>query len=141
MALPGLLAISPQADSLDSGRMIRLPRSAVDSMTSSNEASSLLQKRDFYGRGTYFEPGQGACGWSATSTDRIAALNSNQYGNMGQPSSHCGHKIRIKNTATGAQTVATVQDACPGCNYGDLDLSPAAFSDLAPESQGVVSIE
>lgn len=59
MALPGLLAISPQADSLDSGRMIRLPRSAVDSMTSSNEASSLLQKRDFYGRGTYFEPGQG----------------------------------------------------------------------------------
>lgn len=35
----------------------------------------------------------------------------------------------------------SVADACPGCNYGDLDLSPAAFSDLAPESQGVVSIE
>lgn len=32
-------------------------------------------------------------------------------------------------------------DACPGCDYGDLDMSPAAFNDLAPQSQGVVQIE
>ena len=102
---------------------------------------------------------QGACGWTATSKDHIAALNKDQYGDVSQESPHCGHYIWITNTQTGASTRAQVQgepmstndtsdcslldwpDACPGCNYGDLDLSPAAFDDLAPESQGVVQIE
>ncbi|CAD6574554.1 MAG: small nuclear ribonucleoprotein Sm D3 [Cyphobasidiales sp. Tagirdzhanova-0007] len=100
-----------------------------------------LDKRSFYGQGTYFYPGQGACGWTATSKDHIAALNKDQYGDVSQESPHCGHYIWITNTQTGASTRAQVQDACPGCNYGDLDLSPAAFDDLAPESQGVVQIE
>lgn len=108
---------------------------------SDGNATSLLEKRSYGGQGTYFQPGQGACGWTASARDHIAALNSNQYGDMGQRSPHCGHWIWIRNKQTGARTRAQVQDACPGCQYGSLDLSPAAFDDLAPESQGVVQIE
>ncbi|KAK9898926.1 hypothetical protein P389DRAFT_40981 [Cystobasidium minutum MCA 4210] len=100
-----------------------------------------LEKRGYQGQGTYFQPGEGACGWYADSSQHIAALNGQQYGDMGRKSPHCGSWIRIVNRQTGASTKAQVQDACPGCGYGSLDLSPAAFDDLAPRSQGVVQIE
>lgn len=140
------------------------------------------EKRAYYGQGTYFNPGEGtprrrtnihrsrltrhhccpgACGWYASSSDHIAALNGQQYGDMGRKSPHCGSWIKITNRQTGASTRAKIQgkfgafitalddynthrsaiDACPGCGYGSLDLSPAAFDDLAPRSQGVVQIE
>lgn len=87
------------------------------------------EKRAYYGQGTYFQPGEGksyvlsdsnrlsrltssctgACGWYADASQHIAALNSQQYGDMGRKSSHCGSWIRITNRQTGASTKAQVQ--------------------------------
>jgi hypothetical protein len=41
------------------------------------------------------------------------------------PQPHCGQQLRI--TSNGHSEIATVVDTCPGCKYGDLDMSPALF--------------
>jgi expansin (peptidoglycan-binding protein) len=40
--------------------------------------------------------------------------------------------------ANGKQIKATIQDMCPSCPKGALDLSTGAFRKLAPLSKGVV---
>lgn len=52
-------------------------------------------------------------------------MNSAQYS-----SSQCGQSISITNTKTGQTQSATVEDECPGCGSGSLDLSPSLFKAL-----------
>ncbi|KIO16884.1 hypothetical protein M407DRAFT_85509 [Tulasnella calospora MUT 4182] len=85
----------------------------------------------YNGRGTFFAPGLGACGTHAGKSDAIVALNSGQYGDMAKTSKHCFRKIRIMNTENGKSQVAVIQDACPGCGWGGLDLSPSLFQAIA----------
>ena len=40
----------------------------------------------------------------------------------------------------GKTSQVTVVDRCPGCGVNDIDLSPAAFSDLANEGLGRISV-
>ena len=40
----------------------------------------------------------------------------------------------------GVSTTATVVDRCTGCSEFDVDLSPAAFNDLAEPSLGRVQV-
>ncbi|KDN51450.1 hypothetical protein K437DRAFT_272945 [Tilletiaria anomala UBC 951] len=95
-----------------------------------------MAKRSYTGQATYFAPGMGACGWSASDSDYIVALNTAQYGNTGQASGYCGQTITITNTANGNSHTAKVQDACPSCDYGSLDMSPALFSALNNGNMG-----
>ncbi|KAG8987092.1 hypothetical protein FRB90_003600, partial [Tulasnella sp. 427] len=76
----------------------------------------------YNGRGTFFAPGLGACGSKAGRGDAIVALNSGQYGDMAKTSQHCFRKIRVMNTENGKSQVAVIQDACPSCGWGGLDL-------------------
>jgi hypothetical protein len=105
----------------------QISEESVDKPVHSGPAS--LEKRSFRGQGTYFYPGQGtspvlegciqqaydisptlgACGWTASSKDHIAALNHDQYGDMGGRSSLCGRWIWIKNVQTGQSTRAQIQ--------------------------------
>ncbi|KAI8991124.1 RlpA-like double-psi beta-barrel-protein domain-containing protein-containing protein, partial [Mycotypha africana] len=91
-----------------------------------------LSKRETYsGTATWFSPennggNYGAC-WGEWIDDdsAIVALNANQYGSMNKNSDWCGTKVQISGphgTAT-----AKVLDACPGCGWGDLDLTPSLF--------------
>ncbi|SAM01883.1 hypothetical protein [Absidia glauca] len=87
-------------------------------------------KSTFSGTGTWFLPATeggstGACGPKEGNNSPIVALNSPQYGNMSKKSSWCGKKIRI--TGPKGSVVATVNDACPECKHGDLDLTPVLF--------------
>ncbi|PWN49203.1 hypothetical protein IE53DRAFT_303867, partial [Violaceomyces palustris] len=84
---------------------------------------------------TYYNTGLGACGNYNQDSDFIVALNAGQYGNMGQRSSWCGQSIAI--TYAGVTQYATVQDACPGCPWGGLDMSPGLFQAFAPLDKGV----
>ena len=43
-------------------------------------------------------------------------------------------------TDNGLTTWATVVDKCPGCGFYDIDLSPAAFSQLAPLGVGRIQV-
>ncbi|PWZ01427.1 hypothetical protein BCV70DRAFT_152661, partial [Testicularia cyperi] len=89
----------------------------------------------YSGRATYYAAGLGACGNYNTGSDFIVALNAAQYGNLGQRSSWCGRTIAI--TYNGITQYATVQDACPSCPYGGLDMSQALFQSFTSLDKGV----
>lgn len=92
-----------------------------------------LGKRDFNGRMTYYDTsvGLGSCGNFNPNSAYTVAMNANQM-----QSSYCGKSIWI---SYGGKTVgATVQDTCPGCPWGGLDLSEGLFAGLADMGLGVI---
>ncbi|KAG0170085.1 hypothetical protein DFQ28_002512 [Apophysomyces sp. BC1034] len=89
--------------------------------------------KTYSGTATWFKPvseggPQGACGPMENDESLIVALNRPQYGNMSKKSKWCGKKIRVTGPK-GSMTV-TVNDACPGCSHGDLDLTPRVFKEV-----------
>ncbi|CAO3619144.1 unnamed protein product [Mucor hiemalis] len=87
------------------------------------------------GKGTFFTPNKGSCGWKNTEKDLIVAVSGG-----GGKNPNCGRMVEIVNAA-GSKVKAKVVDTCPSCGKGDLDMSPAAFRKLAPYSQGIVKIQ
>ncbi|GAN09254.1 riboflavin aldehydeforming enzyme [Mucor ambiguus] len=100
---------------------------------------------DFFtnaGKGTFFSPNRGSCGWKNTKNDLIVAVNAPDMANKKHKSDenpNCGRMVEIANES-GDKVMAQVADTCPECSKGDLDLSPAAFIKLAPFKQGIVKI-
>lgn len=82
-------------------------------------------------------PGLGACGQYSSDSDFIVALNAPQYGS-GYPGPECFKQVQI--SANGKTATATIMDLCPGCGYGDLDMSPALFNHFADPSVGVFQV-
>jgi len=91
-----------------------------------------VARAEYSGHGTWYNPGQGACGSHATSHDYIVALNGPQY----HHDSMCYKGIRITNTMNGKSVGAKIQDECPDCPYGSLDLSPVVFTAIADSGLG-----
>ncbi|KAK7460919.1 DPBB1 domain-containing protein [Stygiomarasmius scandens] len=81
------------------------------------------------GSATWFHPGLGACGFINTDSDFVVAVSS-QIFNSGL----CNRRMNANYQGRSVQV--TVVDSCPGCGAGDIDLSPAAFSQLADLSVG-----
>ncbi len=50
-------------------------------------------------------------------------------------------RLQWPTALTPSPNINQIQDECPGCAYGSLDLSPAAFSHIADLRQGRVHIE
>jgi len=73
----------------------------------------------------------GSCGQFLSNSGFTVAVNVEQM-----TSSFCGKTISM--TYGGRTTTATVQDTCPGCPWGGLDLSPGLFSFFAPQSVGII---
>ncbi|PPR05828.1 hypothetical protein CVT26_010108 [Gymnopilus dilepis] len=73
----------------------------------------------------------GSCGQFLSNSGHTVAVNVEQM-----TPSFCGKTIRM--TYGGRSTTATVQDTCPGCPWGGLDLSPGLFSFFAPQSVGII---
>ncbi|KAL9932248.1 hypothetical protein V8E36_009020 [Tilletia maclaganii] len=96
----------------------------------------------YHGTGTWYGVGvsMGACGAWTSPDQRAVALNIGLYGNQNAQSSWCGKKLRI--TANGKTSIATVVDCCPTCpGGGDLDMSKTLFQDFAGLGEGVVDIK
>ncbi|KXJ87016.1 RlpA-like double-psi beta-barrel-protein domain-containing protein-containing protein, partial [Microdochium bolleyi] len=103
---------------------------------------------------TFYAPGLGACGTTSTEDDAIASVSHILFdaaATSGNPNDNplCGRRIRItrenqggsrgsKGRRSSSSVEVTVVDRCEGCAAADLDLSPAAFRRLAPESAGRV---
>ncbi|KAG9300489.1 hypothetical protein G9A89_010116 [Geosiphon pyriformis] len=104
------------------------------------DAAPMVKRGQFSGDGTYYNTGLGACGLVSQDSDYIAALNHPQWGNPPNPNQNpiCGKLA----TVTGPKGTVTVKvlDLCPECLWGSLDLSPAAFNQIADQSQGRVHI-
>jgi len=94
------------------------------------------------GDGTYYDPGVavGSCGWSNVASDHVAAMSYEIYGTFANPamSPVCGACLNV----TGPKGTVKVKmvDRCQGCSSGDLDLSTAAFDEIADQSTGRVKI-
>ncbi|CAO3635870.1 unnamed protein product [Mucor fragilis] len=98
-----------------------------------------------HGIGTFFDPeseggSQGACGPYADENSQIVAMNAHQYGNLNKKSHWCGKKLKICHKTK--CTIATVTDACPGCDNGCLDLTPAVWGQLESDyNKGIIPID
>ncbi|KAK0544607.1 hypothetical protein OC845_005512 [Tilletia horrida] len=95
---------------------------------------SLVKRQRYTGKGTYYRVGMGACGWHNNSEQMVAAIDQGQY----HGGSHCGNTARVCHA--GNCVTVKIVDECPGCGWGSLDLSPAAFRALAPLKIGVIDI-
>ncbi|CAM0136500.1 unnamed protein product [Umbelopsis sp. WA50703] len=99
--------------------------------------------QSFSGIGTWFIPAteggsQGACGPFESNSELIGALNAPQYGDMSEKSSWCGKKVKV--TSGGKSVIITINDACPECAHGSIDLTQAAFEKLGNLVTGVLDI-
>ncbi|KAH8091700.1 RlpA-like double-psi beta-barrel-protein domain-containing protein-containing protein [Cristinia sonorae] len=92
------------------------------------------------GDGTYYAPGLGACGKWNSGSDMIMAASREVFdtfpGATANPNKNpiCGREVTA--TYQGKTIKVKVVDRCAGCKWGDIDLSPTAFSKLAPLSVG-----
>ncbi|EGN94578.1 hypothetical protein SERLA73DRAFT_188551 [Serpula lacrymans var. lacrymans S7.3] len=89
----------------------------------------------YSGDATYYYTGLGACGAESKDTDYIVALSTELYDN----GAHCWQHLTV--TYEGKSIDVTVVDECEGCSTYDIDLSPSAFSALAPESAGRIPVQ
>ncbi|KII88428.1 hypothetical protein PLICRDRAFT_623982 [Plicaturopsis crispa FD-325 SS-3] len=118
--------------------------SATKTSTSAKSIASDLGDLIKGGVATFFYQNgvAGACGTTHSDNDFIAAIDSQRYGNTGEKSSLCGKQVLITNTKNQKQVTVTIADACPTCNNAaSIDLSKAAFTSIATEEEGEVSIE
>ncbi|KAI9359842.1 RlpA-like double-psi beta-barrel-protein domain-containing protein-containing protein [Pilaira anomala] len=113
--------------------------SSSPSPTPKKNASS-SSSSSYTGDGTFYDAGLGSCGIESTNSDHIVAINHGQMGNGANPNHNplCGKKIRVKGPK--GSTTATIVDTCPGCAWGDVDLSYAAFEDIADFDAGRVKV-
>ncbi|KAI0691606.1 RlpA-like double-psi beta-barrel-protein domain-containing protein-containing protein, partial [Earliella scabrosa] len=93
---------------------------------------------------TWFTPDVGSCGQTNVESDFIVALDAatlqNFPGATANPNNHplCGRKIEVTGPDGKSQVVVTIADTCPSefCAPGSIDLTPAAFQELAPLDVG-----
>jgi expansin (peptidoglycan-binding protein) len=89
---------------------------------------------EFEGEATYYDAnGTGACGFPASSDFMVAAINDEQYSKA-----NCGRCIEV--TGPLGKVVVRIVDKCPGCSFGDVDLSQTAFGKIAKLADGRIDI-
>ncbi|KAJ8089123.1 hypothetical protein PM082_014371 [Marasmius tenuissimus] len=105
--------------------------------------TSLASRQVQVGDVTFFAPGLGSCGIPSGPTELVAAAPAGVFdtfpGAGPNPNLNpiCNKRVRV--TANGKSVDVTVVDRCPGCVGGSIDLSPAAFDVLAPQSVGRIT--
>ncbi|KAL1668947.1 Non-catalytic module family EXPN protein [Schizophyllum commune] len=98
--------------------------------------SEMAKRGDHSGQATYYEVGEGACGWYSQDSEWVVALDSATYAGGG----HCGKTITMTATKEDGSTAtgtATVVDECPSCAEGSVDLSPSFFQNFESLDKGV----
>ena len=92
---------------------------------------------------TYYTPGLGSCGKTNSGSDMIVAVAEDIMTQFipsnGNPNDNtlCGKQITI--TANGVTQTATIEDTCPGCADGGLDLTPTLFQKFDALSVGRIT--
>jgi expansin (peptidoglycan-binding protein) len=100
------------------------PLSLADSSTHTGEGT-------FYGYG-----GGGNCSFPKPANILTAAMNATDY----DGSAACGGVIVVTNDDTGLSVTVRVDDQCPECAKGDVDLDQKAFAQIAEISKGRIPI-
>ncbi|KAG1822569.1 RlpA-like double-psi beta-barrel-protein domain-containing protein-containing protein [Suillus subaureus] len=87
-------------------------------------------------KGTWFETGTGACGYTDSDDDPIVAISAEIYGSGG----NCNQWIHITNTDNGQTAYGKTRDECESCGSGSLDMSPGLFEELSTLDTGEIPI-
>ncbi|KAG9324234.1 hypothetical protein KVV02_002181 [Mortierella alpina] len=67
-------------------------------------------------------------------TDNVVLMNALQFGDISSTNSTCGEWIQVQNRENTMQsTYAQIVGVCEDCEYGSIDLSIGALSELAPD--------
>ncbi|KAF9259957.1 hypothetical protein L218DRAFT_947186 [Marasmius fiardii PR-910] len=97
----------------------------------------------YSGVATWYNTGLGACGETSYDHELIAAVAVPVFDNYpgyarGNPNNNpiCGRRAKV--TWGGKSVNVKIQDVCPGCGDQGIDLSPAAFMQLASLDEGVL---
>ncbi|CAH0478943.1 unnamed protein product [Peronospora belbahrii] len=110
-----------------------------------NASYSCLVKA-YEGYGTVYSlssPFDGNCNfmsWPKDAVTKYAALNAEQW----DETMNCGRCAKVSCTdasCTGQSEIVYIMDQCPGCAYGDLDLSSDVFEGITGQSYTKLSIE
>ncbi|WWD15879.1 hypothetical protein CI109_100303 [Kwoniella shandongensis] len=133
LALPSLAFSDKNVHELSRSRARSQHAKRVPEPVDLNVDVSIAKRDSFSGRATFYDVGLGACGGYNVASDYIVAQNSAQYGG-GYPGPNCGKSITI--SYGGKTAVATIQDECPTCPYGGLDMSRSLFNHFASEDVG-----
>ncbi len=89
------------------------------------------------GKGTFYDyTGGGNCSLPVSTTTLTAAMNASDYAN----SAACGGFIKVTNTDTGLSVTVRVDDQCPECAPGNVDLDQDAFAQIANLATGIIPI-
>ena len=90
------------------------------------------------GRGTFYGYGGGGnCSFPMPGSAVLtAAMNAADYNG----SQACGAYIEVTNLNTQQTVVVRIDDQCPGCGVGDVDLSQEAFAKISPLGVGQIPI-
>ncbi|KAE9338355.1 hypothetical protein PF008_g12103 [Phytophthora fragariae] len=101
----------------------------------------------YEGYGTVYTlsaPSDGNCNfmsWPDAAVTKYAALNTEQW----EETMNCGRCAQVSCTdascAGQSSEIVYIMDQCPGCAYGDLDLSPDVFESITGQSYTKLSIE
>ncbi|KAK4063876.1 hypothetical protein Trihar35433_8584 [Trichoderma harzianum] len=87
-------------------------------------STTSLAPRQNFGDITFYNTGLGACGSVNNDQELVAAVSAALFDSQ----SVCGRSISVN--FNGATVNVQVVDRCAGCAFGDIDLSPSAFSAL-----------
>ncbi|CAG8572336.1 6103_t:CDS:1 [Ambispora gerdemannii] len=133
--------VNPNLDSEDDliPNQQTFPNVDVPTTPPSNPSTS-----KYSGKATFYNPGLGACGTDANDNSMVVAIPAPNFDPMipnGNPNKNtlCGKRVRIY---SGNKFVdGVVVDRCPVCKFGDIDLSPAMFNQLAEPEKGFIYVE
>jgi len=116
------------------------PTSSTPTTTSTQAASSASSASGatYTGDITYYETGEGSCGWTSSDSDAIVAIPHGMMANGANPNANplCGTYITI--SYAGSTNKAKIVDTCMGCDGASIDLSPTLFTAVAPDGDGRV---
>lgn len=112
---------------------------AASSTTTAAAATSAAASGSTYtGDITYYDVGEGSCGWTNTDDEAVVAIAHVMMDNPANPNDNpwCGQYITI--SYAGSTHQAKIVDTCEGCDGASIDLSPTLFTAVAPHGNGRV---
>lgn len=100
----------------------------------------LVERRSQTGKMTHYTPSMGSCGKTNTEKDLVVAISKDMYGTYANPNASpmCSKSASIK--CNGKTIKAAIRDKCMSCGKGDIDVSPAVFTQCGPLSTGVITV-
>ncbi|SHO59042.1 expansin EXLX1 family cellulose-binding protein [Vibrio quintilis] len=99
---------------------------------------ALADTSEHYGEGTFYGYGGGGnCSFPKDDSILTVAMNAVDY----DGSAACGAVIEVTSENTGASVIVRVDDQCPECKKGDLDLDQKAFAKIDSIPEGRIPVK